>query len=407
MTYTEYAETSRAVEGLRLGVIATHPVHYFVPLYSELSRKTSACQVAFIEDATAWRDGHFDAGFSRKVKWDVPLLDGYDWIDGRFESTGSLRSMAVQSRQIRRFLASWVTDFSPDVVLVPGWAPIYVVCALKIHAMGVPIVIRPEARVPVSSFRWRTLFRRLFVRKASTAAVIGSASRDELRRLGMSDRQLFHSPYAIEEPPELGAEEARQSRRLLRMQLGLSDEDVIYLFVGKLARYKGVERLLKAFAPIGRSRQRAKLLVVGDGPDRDDLLELALTLGIDSSVRWTGFVNQKDLHDYYRACDVFVLFSDETWGLVVNEAMAHGLPCIVSIGAGVSRDLVSHGLTGFRVNPASEDEGSRYILEMLDAEKRGYMSARATEMAQIQTIGEAAKGIVEAATHAKRCGGIL
>ncbi len=66
---------------MRMGFIASHPVHYFIPLYSAVSNEVEVCEVAYIRDAEAWAQGYFDAGFAQNVAWDSVLLDGYRWSD--------------------------------------------------------------------------------------------------------------------------------------------------------------------------------------------------------------------------------------------------------------------------------------------------------------------------------------
>ena len=384
---------------LRLGVIATHPVHYFVPLYVELGASLTGFQVAFLESALDWNRGQFDPEFNRDIKWDAPLLDGYDWVDAKLASTGMAFSALRQSLKLRRFLKSWVKEFTPDVVLVPGWAPIYVACAIYLDWLGIPIVIRPEARVPVGHSRLRSLPRSLVANRATAAAVIGSAARDELRRLGMADVKLFDSPYAT--PLQTKSVLGTSSRERLRAQFECAHDEVVFLYVGKFSPYKGVDRLLRAFTAVVAREPKVKLILVGDGPEASALRGLGEILGIGRNLIWTGFINQPDLQEFYLAADVFVLFSEETWGLVVNEAMAHGLPCVVSVLAGASRDLVAHGLTGFRVNPAHRVDSSYYLIEMLDPQLRASMSLNASSMIEQQTIERASRGIIRAASYSK------
>lgn len=389
--------------GIRLGVIATHPVHYFVPLYCELSSRVTACEVAYVDDAQLWAQGTFDAGFDRSVTWDAPLLDGYKWVDFKLQTGGSWIDIARQSFRLRSALRGWVQDFRPDVVVVPGWSPIYLGIVHELNRLRVPIVVRPEARVPVNqrsiSALARHLVRRSVAKRASTAAVIGTAARDELRRLGVPEDCLFDSPYAVALAPE-GSPTSGAVRDPIRTQWGCAAGDVVFLYVGKLAPYKRVDRLLVAFAKMSEGASGSRLVVVGDGPDATKLRELAESLGIRDRVAWVGFANQSELPHYYAASDVLVLFSEETWGLVVNEAMAFSLPCVVSVDTGASRDLIAPGLTGYRVNPEDAAESALKLERMLDDERRARMGVNAAQLVTFHSVSNAADGLVRAALAA-------
>jgi glycosyltransferase involved in cell wall biosynthesis len=119
---------------------------------------------------------------------------------------------------------------------------------------------------------------------------------------------------------------------------------VVFLLAGKLIALK---RPLSFISAIAEARnERIHGLVAGDGPLRTDAEALAAAL--NAHIRFTGFLNQSEIAAAYRASDALVLPSArETWGMVVNEAMAFGLPCLVSQNVGAGPDLVTAGETGF------------------------------------------------------------
>jgi rhamnosyl/mannosyltransferase len=122
------------------------------------------------------------------------------------------------------------------------------------------------------------------------------------------------------------------------------------LAAGVLRYYKGLHILLDAMRHID-----AMLLLVGDGPERDRLEQIAAEYGIAHRVRFAGRVVDEALPAYYHAADVFVLASHlraEAFGIVLLEAMAAGLP-VVSTKLGTGTSVVNqHGVTGFVVPPA-------------------------------------------------------
>lgn len=118
------------------------------------------------------------------------------------------------------------------------------------------------------------------------------------------------------------------------------------LFVGRLVQQKGVDTLLRAVAAAARHRPGLQLSLIGDGPQREELEQLAVALGIAHRVDFAGWFERADLPDRYRLADVFVLPSrDEGMPNVVLEAMASGLPIVASDVPG-TRELVDSGVNG-------------------------------------------------------------
>jgi len=121
------------------------------------------------------------------------------------------------------------------------------------------------------------------------------------------------------------------------------------LFVGRLRVEKGVSTLLRAFQRVKEQRHDATLVIVGDGPERRNLEELALTLGLRESVCFVGMVPYEQLPEFYTKADVVVLPSlHESYGRVIVEAMSLGRPVVATDTEG-ARDLIRHGETGFIV----------------------------------------------------------
>src|SRR5439155_13243227 len=118
-------------------------------------------------------------------------------------------------------------------------------------------------------------------------------------------------------------------------------DSTVVLFAGKFIALKRPLDFIRAVAgaPVAG-------LMAGDGPLRGECEALARTLG--ANIRFTGFLNQREIAGAYSAADALVLPSDqETWGMVVNEAMSCGLPCIVSDSVGCGPDLIEPSKTGF------------------------------------------------------------
>ena len=136
----------------------------------------------------------------------------------------------------------------------------------------------------------------------------------------------------------------------------------VFLFVGSPTRSKGIDKLLEAYSRLlRRDSGSASLVIVGDGPECQDLRQLARDLRIEKRVLWEGFVPYDELGLYYSNCDVFVLPSlEDTWGVAVQEAMVFGKPVLCSRRAGV-REMVVHGANGFIFDPHDPEELADYM----------------------------------------------
>jgi glycosyltransferase involved in cell wall biosynthesis len=216
----------------------------------------------------------------------------------------------------------------------------------------------------------------------------------------MREKRMFAAPYCVDNAYfSARAAELAPRRAELRASFGIGDEAPVVLFAGKLIEKKQPLRLIEAFASV-RATQPCWLLLTGSGPQRGECEALVARLGVPN-VRFAGFLDQTRLPEAYASADVFVLPSrlNETWGLVVNEAMNFGLPIVVSDKVGCGTDLVRSGENGAIFSRDSTQELADAIAELVRSEptRRAY-GARSAEIVRGYTIEAAADGIVEACT---------
>jgi glycosyltransferase involved in cell wall biosynthesis len=332
------------------------------------------------------------------VKWDVPLLDGYPhtFVPNRSASPGTHHFGGLDSP----FLVPSVLAWRPDAVLVFGWAwksHLRALCALRGR---VPVLFRGDSTLIDERPGLRAWARRSWLRwvyrRVDVALYVGKHNRAYFEAHGVRGDRLQWAPHAIEndrfaDPDGVRAAEART----WRLRLGIPDDAVTVLFAGKLERKKAPDILLDAFLdPAGPN---AHLIFAGSGPMEESLRERAAGA---ARIHFLGFQNQSVMPVAYRLGDVMVLPSrgpGETWGLAVNEAMACGLPIVVSDRVGCAPDLVRPGENGFSVS-AGEAEPLREILVRLvrDAGSRARMGAASAEIIQNWTMDALAVRIEEA-----------
>jgi glycosyltransferase involved in cell wall biosynthesis len=174
---------------------------------------------------------------------------------------------------------------------------------------------------------------------------VGQRNRAYLEHYRARSDRLFFAPHCVD---TLAFSEAASAvnRSEVRAGWGLQPQDHAVLFAGKLLARKRPDDLVNAAAQLVQQGKPVVLVWAGDGPERQSLQELGALLHVP--MVFLGFCNQSRLPAIYRAADVLALPSEgsETWGLVVNEAMACGTPCVVSDASGFAPVMVLCGVTG-------------------------------------------------------------
>jgi glycosyltransferase involved in cell wall biosynthesis len=290
-------------------------------------------------------------GFGLAFLWDIPLLDGYDYevlrnVAARPSLSGFL---GCDTPSIRRI----VRERHFDAMILTGWHTMSSVQALRAsRRAGVPCILRGES----NALRPRRLLVRLvhrwLLRQYSAFLTIGKANERFYLDNGVAPHRLFPGRYCVDNDRlATEADRARLRWREIRAAWGVPEAAFVFLFCGKLIPKKRPMDLLHALArleEVGQPRRhRVHVLMVGDGPMRGAIASLVKDRRLPVSM--IGFLNQRDVAKAYSVSDCLVLPSDygETWGLVVNEAMACGRPAIVSDRVGCHPDLVVPNETGF------------------------------------------------------------
>lgn len=179
----------------------------------------------------------------------------------------------------------------------------------------------------------------------------------------------------------------------VRRRLSIPEDAVLALYAGRVSREKNIDLLIRSFQPVVRNNPRAHLMIVGDGPERTRLEELATHLEIRPHVTFAGRVPYQEMPTYYRSADFFAMASvTEVKPLVVLEAMAAGLP-VIAVAACGTADTLTHEREGLL---CSEDEVALSgILQRAFEENRSVWSAHARQTAEAYSIGPYTRKLVE------------
>ena len=387
---------------LKIAICATHPIQYQAPLWRHLAQRAGVQVKVFYGSDMSVR-GYSDQGFGVTIKWDTPLLEGYDHefvsTDPRIQQIG-FRSPGCRGLFVR------LAKFSPDVVLLTAYSGLFHLGAMfAAHRLGAKIVMRHEAsdvavaRSGSKGLLRDFLLRRLYARVDRFAA-IGHEARQHLRRLGVTEGRIGASPYCVDSDYlERQWESWSPQRERLRTELGVPRDGLVLIFSGKLTAKKNPLLITAALATLPAALLgRVHLLVAGDG-DLKPAFKRAGRSVLGDRLHLLGFLNQSEMGRAYAAADVLVLPSvkgaGETWGLVVNEAMQFRLPVIVSDGVGCHSDLVAEGKNGFvfRSGDVAGLAAAIRTFSELSSDDRGAFNTGALARAAAFSLDAAAIGL--------------
>lgn len=358
-----------------LSILATHPIQYQVPLWQALARDGRVpFEVWYLSDHAI--QASRDREFGREFAWDLNMLEGYPY---RFLQTpiGATPNMPLRSR-ISGSLPHLFKTTKTTALWVQGWqVAAYWQAAWAAHQAGIQVWLRGESnnlapRPPWKQIPKRVLLGELF-RRVDQFLCIGTANRELYRSFGVTESKLHMARYAVDNDRfARQANQIRKSELDIRKEWGIPADAFCVLFCGKFILKKRPLDLIAAARLLLEKHPNVDihLLFVGSG-ELGAKMRMACDVVFDAEQQtaihnqpsamprasFTGFLNQTEISKAYAAADLMVLPSDysETWGLVVNEAMASGLPCLVSDHCGCAQDLgVLPGNAVFRFGDVRE-----------------------------------------------------
>ncbi|MEI6946646.1 glycosyltransferase family 4 protein [Paraflavisolibacter sp. H34] len=380
----------------RLAIVVTHPIQYYAPVFQALSRYRDLAVKVFY----TWGEGSlqkYDPGFRREIRWDIPLLEGYDYVFLKNTSArpGSSHFKGIVNPDAR----AAINEFDPQAVLVYGWAYQTHLQLLWAFRRKRKVWFRGDSTLLDETGGWKKLLRAALLgwvyRHIDLAFYVGTSNRKYFQKFGLTKGKLKFAPHAIDNGRFAAPQP--QAVRQLRSDLGIPQNGRLVLFAGKLEPKKDPLALLEAFLTL--RNEQAYLLFAGNGVLEKELKERAMASPKKEKIRFLAFQNQGQMPRLYQCCQLFCLPSrgpGETWGLAVNEAMASGRAVLVSDKVGCATDLVREGKNG-RVFPAGNVAALGAALEQLlaDAGALRHMGRQSSEIIQSWSFDHQAASIRE------------
>ena len=328
---------------MRLAIINTHPIQYYAPVFKLLHQQPNISVKVFYTYGENSAN-KYDPGFNRNINWDIPLLDGYpyEYIKNSAKDAGTHTFRGV----INPDLIEKINAYKPDAILIYGWAHQSHLKAIYHFKNKIPVYFRGDSTLldrksGVKNFM-KYLFLKWVYKHVDYALYTGTNNKAYFKKYGLNESQLKFVPHSIDND-RFNIEKAEDAA-LLRQKLNIHPGDILILFAGKFESKKDPLLLLAAFLNI--DKPGLHLLFVGNGVLEGALKEKASG---KANVHFMDFQNQTCMPIVYQAADLFCLPSKgpaETWGLVVNEAMACKKAILVSDKVGCAIDLVKPGYNG-------------------------------------------------------------
>ncbi|HUB58879.1 MAG TPA: glycosyltransferase [Candidatus Micrarchaeia archaeon] len=347
------------------------------PLFKEFTREIPHTRV-FTGLWNGYLRGYEDA-------FQLRLVPGYRFVTLKKGSNSYARGFFWVPMRIIPELYK----FRPNVIFASAFS-LWTLYALVFKALtGARVIILWEGNSPSTDYRdsrFRLKLRKLMARFADGGVSNMRAGVTYLQEvIGMSHPKLLHHPYEVPDPSVLSSAAATVELEFVRRPAFLS--------IGSLIARKGWSSLIEAASLlVKRGLESFSIIFVGDGEQAEEMKALVTSRGLERFVHLAGKIAYQNLGSYYRAADVFVFPTHEdTWGLVLLEAMAFGKPVLCSTRAG-SRELVSHAENGFVFDSEKPAELADYMAQfILDPSLVTRFGARAAEAIAPFTPARAAK----------------
>lgn len=361
------------LQGLRVAFVTNIPAPYRSAMFRAWVHETGIALTVYYTEP-----GDMGRG------WGVPVTEGIREV--RLPVVASFREYGC----LNRGLSSVVR--ANDVILIGGYEqPTYLALMALCRRMRKPYVVLFDGVSPKkldATEGGKVVLKRWAIAGASACFANGFVGRQYMAKLGANGERIYNQHLSVDGHRIRDVIGDKGLRSLRRMELGISDDQRAVLFVGRFIPQKNVIDIIRAISLLDSDRY--VFIGVGNGPTLENVRHLAMGLGVRAI--FPGLASQDDLPKWYALGDVLGLpSSNEVWGLVCNEAMAAGLPIVVSDEVGCGPDLVIQAETGYVFEVGNIEALATALREASD--RSSEMGKAAQRLIEGWTPSESAKSL--------------
>ena len=274
-----------------------------------------------------------------------------------------------------------------DFIIIGGYSsPTAILAMVWLRLHRIPFYMEVDGGLIRQEGKLKYFVKKTLVCLASRWLSTGSYTTKYLVHYGAKEEKIAHYPFSsLYETDILNEPVPQQEKKRLREALEISEENMV-LAIGQFIHRKGFDVLMKAAAAMDKN---TGIYIVG-GEATEEYLQLREKLGADN-VHFLGFQKKDVLAEYYRAADLFVLPTrEDIWGLVINEALAYGLPTITTDRCVAGLELIRDGINGYVVPVEDAEALAEKIRAVLDNDMQK-MGSAALEAVRPYTLENMAK----------------
>lgn len=288
-----------------------------------------------------------------------------------------------------------IKDFKPDIIHIHHPFVLSMPAIMYAEKLGIPKILTIHTQYeryayyvsPVPQAITNEAIKMIVANFASKVDVVTTPSKSMKKLISRYKikKEIVVIPNAID--LNIFREKDEQACRKIREQLELTQEDVILLYVGRLSFEKNIDKIIKSLALIKEKNiNKVKLVLVGEGTASNQLNSMVKSLGLQQYVKFVGAVDSEIVKSYYQISDLFTFAStSETFGMVIIEAMASGLP-VLAVSAPGAIDIITDGFDGMLVEDDVSDFAARLELLIKNKDLRKRLARGAFYTAQRYSI---------------------
>jgi len=314
---------------MRVLFLTNYPSPYRVRFFDELGKRM---------DVTVLFADRIEDKKHRNASWYVPS-------QGSFKAVQLKKTLAIKSNSLCLEVTSWLKQPFDHIVVCGYSNPTVILAMVYMRLKKIPFWMEVDGGLIRQDASWKHKLKSALVGCPDKWLSSGRYTTEYLVHYGAKKENVFEYPFtSLTQEDLLPVVTSQEEKKLLREELGI-EENHCLLAIGQFIHRKGFDVLLKAAAKLPKD---AGIYLVGGEPT-EEYISLRQELGLDN-VHFLGFQSKETLVKFYKAADVFVLPTrEDIWGLVINEAMAYGIPVITTDRCVAGLELVEDGVNGYIV----------------------------------------------------------